>query len=238
MMTPHRLLAALALIGVLAPAAAHAQHEASAAPASQAPTPLTGCAQAQPAVENIIAAASARLESARQSNDPVQMRAAVDDLQAVLRDLRTMLAPCATPGATADPHAGHAMPAAPKPAASPDPHAGHTMPGAKPAAPGTQFPGKKAAPPTSAPKPAKPADPHAGHTMPSPAKPGQPPSKPAPESKEANDTIDPVCGMTVDPGKALSTTYKGKTYHFCSAEDRLRFIRNPETYLKKKESAK
>ena len=41
----------------------------------------------------------------------------------------------------ADPHAGHAMPAA----ASADPHAGHTMPAQAP------------------------ADPHAGHTMPAPA---------------------------------------------------------------------
>jgi YHS domain-containing protein len=34
------------------------------------------------------------------------------------------------------------------------------------------------------------------------------------------------------PDNAPTTTYKGKTYYFCSAAERLRFIRNPETYLK------
>jgi YHS domain-containing protein len=29
-----------------------------------------------------------------------------------------------------------------------------------------------------------------------------------------------------------TTTYKGKAYYFCSAAERLRFIMNPETYLK------
>lgn len=32
---------------------------------------------------------------------------------------------------------------------------------------------------------------------------------------------------------APKTTYKGVTYYFCSAEDRLRSISNPEMYLKK-----
>jgi YHS domain-containing protein len=41
----------------------------------------------------------------------------------------------------------------------------------------------------------------------------------------------------IDPAKAPSATYKGKTYYFCSAADRLRFIRNPETYVKKEPGA-
>jgi YHS domain-containing protein len=41
-----------------------------------------------------------------------------------------------------------------------------------------------------------------------------------------------VCAQPVDPETAPSTTYKGKTYYFCSAADRLRFIMNPETALK------
>ena len=82
----------------------------------------------------------ARLETARQANSPAQMRAAIDDLQGALRDVRVQLAPCAAmstategratttpPGATASPSNMPAMkPAAASPPAA-DPHAGHTM---------------------------------------------------------------------------------------------------------------
>jgi len=193
--------------------------QASNAPSAEL---VAECVAAQRHVSSLADALNGRLEDARQSNRPQQIRAALADLQAALVEIRTRAAACSP------------LQAASQPA---DPHVGHTMPSA-PAPQGATRPGATAPPTAPAPKPAKPADPHAGHTMPGPAKPGQPPSKPAPESKEAKETIDPVCGNTVDPGKALSTTYKGKTYHFCSAEDRLKFIRNPETYLKKKEAAK
>ncbi|WP_305821287.1 hypothetical protein [Massilia brevitalea] len=80
----------------------------------------------------------------------------------------------ATPGhghAThgADPHAGHAMPAA----APADPHAGHAMPVPAPANPhaGHAMPAPAPADPHAGhTMPAQaPADPHAGHTMPAPA---------------------------------------------------------------------
>jgi YHS domain-containing protein len=210
------------LAWIAAPAMAQQEgHQMPARPASsdQSAELVAACVAAQRHVSSLADAVNLRLEDARQSNSPQQMRATLADVQAALVEIRTRAAACSPLQAAseaADPHAGHAMPSAPVP-------------------PTATKPSAAAAP---APKPAKPVDPHAGHTMPSPAKPGQPPSKPAPESKEAKDTVDPVCGDTVDPGKAPRATYEGKTYYFCSAKDRLKFIRNPETYLKKKESAK
>ncbi len=107
--------------------------------AAMTPT-ATSCAQAQATVDQLLAAASARVESARQTNSASEMRSAVDGLQNVVRDVRTQLAPCATLKAE-DPHSGHAVavrqpsasPAAPATAAgAADSHAGH---GAAPAAP-------------------------------------------------------------------------------------------------------
>jgi ketosteroid isomerase-like protein len=84
------------------------------------PTAAT-CAQAQPIVDQLLAAAAARLEAARVSNNAADMRAAIDALQASLRDARTTLAPCAAVKAE-DPHAGHA--AAP-PMSGADSHTAH-----------------------------------------------------------------------------------------------------------------
>ena len=53
------------------------------------------------------------------------------------------------------------------------------------------------------------------------------------EKKAAGKAMDPVCGMEVDASRAQSATYKGKTYYFCSAEDKAKFEKNPEQYLKK-----
>ena len=45
-------------------------------------------------------------------------------------------------------------------------------------------------------------------------------------------TIDPVCGMTVDPARAAgSSVYQGKTYHFCSNGCVAKFEADPEKYL-------
>jgi P-type Cu+ transporter len=44
---------------------------------------------------------------------------------------------------------------------------------------------------------------------------------------------DPVCSMTVNPKKAADkATYKGKTYYFCSKEDKELFMKSPEKYVK------
>ena len=71
---------------------------------------------------------------------------------------------------------------------------------------------------------AKPADPHAGHAAPPPAKPAT--------TKFADDPKRLTCSPPVDPDSAPTTTYKGKAYYFCTAAERLRFILNPERYLK------
>ncbi|MEW4467758.1 heavy metal translocating P-type ATPase [Parasphingorhabdus sp. JC815] len=44
--------------------------------------------------------------------------------------------------------------------------------------------------------------------------------------------MDPVCGMTVDPGKSVHhSEYQDKEYHFCSAGCKSKFAAEPERYL-------
>ena len=44
--------------------------------------------------------------------------------------------------------------------------------------------------------------------------------------------IDPVCGMSVEPGSTpYKTLYKGKIYYFCSPQCKKAFQENPEYYL-------
>jgi P-type Cu+ transporter len=46
-------------------------------------------------------------------------------------------------------------------------------------------------------------------------------------------TIDPVCGMTVDPARAAAKLdYNGETYYFCNPRCLERFKANPESFLK------
>ncbi|MBW3564501.1 MAG: YHS domain-containing protein [Acidobacteria bacterium] len=45
--------------------------------------------------------------------------------------------------------------------------------------------------------------------------------------------VDPVCGMKVDPETAPSATYEGKTYYFCSAEEKAQFEKDPQKYLRR-----
>jgi YHS domain-containing protein len=55
----------------------------------------------------------------------------------------------------------------------------------------------------------------------------------APTAKAAL-VVDPVCGMKVDPKTAAgSSTHAGKTYWFCSKEEKAKFDKNPGAYLKK-----
>src|SRR5262245_41056537 len=113
---------AIALAVGLIPNMAWAQHEGHQMTGTQPPSAeLTQCLRAQPAVENIITAAMQRAEAARLSNSPSDLRAALEHLEAALRDIRTQSAPCATAALSVDPHAGHAMPSTPA-----DPHAGHS----------------------------------------------------------------------------------------------------------------
>jgi ketosteroid isomerase-like protein len=145
------LLAALALL--MSATAAYAQQPA-ATPPTIASAEVMQCAQAQMIVDRLLSTANTRLETARQANSAAEMRAAVDELQATLRDVGAQLAPCASIQPAGDPHAGHTMP---NTAASPAP------PGTPAMKPGSTPPAK------GAPKPSA-ADPHAGHTT-APAKP-------------------------------------------------------------------
>lgn len=49
----------------------------------------------------------------------------------------------------------------------------------------------------------------------------------------AAKVIDPVCGMEVDPATAVKSTHVGKTYYFCSEEEKAKFQKNPEQYTRK-----
>jgi len=43
---------------------------------------------------------------------------------------------------------------------------------------------------------------------------------------------DPVCGMTVDEKSAGSSSYGGRTYHFCSSGCKSEFDKNPAKYAR------
>jgi len=43
---------------------------------------------------------------------------------------------------------------------------------------------------------------------------------------------DPVCSMTVDPKTAEKAVLEGKTYYFCSKEDKAKFEKSPENYVR------
>ena len=213
-----------------APAVDHSAHQTGSADAGME------CMAAQSKVAVTAMAAQGRLELARQTNEPAAMRAALDEALIALGALLSATEPCrlsapmagmdhaamtaqepgapVSPRPQTDPHAGHAPATAPasKPAAKhADPHAGMNMP---------PTPAKPAAKPGARPAP-KAADPHAGHAV-----------TPAASAKVADDPKKLVCSPAIDPDNAPTTTYKGKAYYFCSAAERLRFITNPEAYLK------
>lgn len=108
-----RMLASAGVVALSAAVTVAAQHEGpQTTPAPQPPAAMGAqCVQAQRVVVVTLDAASERLETARQTNSPAAMRAAIDDLQAVLRDVRTRLAGCTPLGTAAEPHAGHTVPA-------------------------------------------------------------------------------------------------------------------------------
>lgn len=50
-------------------------------------------------------------------------------------------------------------------------------------------------------------------------------------TKQQAKTIDPVCGMEVDPKTAEKSVYKGKTSYFCARTEKEAFDKTPEKYL-------
>ncbi|HLE97063.1 MAG TPA: YHS domain-containing protein [Candidatus Thermoplasmatota archaeon] len=41
---------------------------------------------------------------------------------------------------------------------------------------------------------------------------------------------DPVCGMSVDPVKAMAIRHGGRTFYVCSAQCREKFLKAPDKY--------
>ena len=215
-MNIHSLRLVVALTATFVPGVATAQHEAHQAGAGQASPEMLQCARAQPVINNIIAVAMARIESARLTNNPAEMRAAMDHLEATLRDIRAELAPCSAAAAATDPHAGHTMPGMPHvpeaPAAGTPMHHSKMPMGGTPAAKPGAAAGAKPAPPTA------PMD-HSKMPMGGEAQPGQ--------------VMDPINGLMVDPATAPKTTYQGQIYYFSSEETRKEFLENPAKFAKK-----
>lgn len=53
------------------------------------------------------------------------------------------------------------------------------------------------------------------------------------EHAQMKEVSDPVCGMKVDPKTAAAKAeYKGKTYYFCSPDEKVTFEKNPEKFVK------
>jgi YHS domain-containing protein len=62
----------------------------------------------------------------------------------------------------------------------------------------------------------------------------------AQDKKAPKEEQDPVCGMMVNTATAEKTEFKGKTYYFCSLDEKKEFDKAPATYIKveKKETTK
>jgi YHS domain-containing protein len=60
------------------------------------------------------------------------------------------------------------------------------------------------------------------------------------DEKPAKEAQDPVCGMMVETATAPKTEFKGKTYYFCSIDEKKEFDKAPASYIKveKKETTK
>jgi YHS domain-containing protein len=54
---------------------------------------------------------------------------------------------------------------------------------------------------------------------------------------EESEPIDPVCGMTVEPGTGYGKMYFGTLYNFCSRDCLDKFKADPKKYLKKASGA-
>lgn len=98
------------VIALAAPAAA--QHQGHTMPGTQpqAPEQAAACAQNQQQISALIDQVSERIEDARQTNHPSEMRAAIADLQGALATTKRLLQPCAAlAAAPAGQPGGHSM---------------------------------------------------------------------------------------------------------------------------------
>src|SRR5687767_7506232 len=56
-------------------------------------------------------------------------------------------------------------------------------------------------------------------------------------TEASHETVDPVCGMTVDADAPHRATHAGRSFRFCSSECREKFVHAPERYLPAKSEA-
>ena len=107
-MITHTLRLGVAVAVLLTPSLAGAQHEAHrAASPESSNADVAQCLRVQTAIDGIITNAMNRAEASRLSNAPTELRAAVESLEAALRDIRAQSAPCSAAAASADPPAAH-----------------------------------------------------------------------------------------------------------------------------------
>lgn len=50
------------------------------------------------------------------------------------------------------------------------------------------------------------------------------------EKKALGTVVDPVCGMEIDTTAAVTATHQGKTYYFCTEENKAKFLKDPGRY--------
>ena len=214
-------IAAAFLAGLGAAATAFAQHEGHQIPAT--PGGMGACADHSRASLEIIDRAQRRLEESRQTNNPSRMRAAVDDLQQALGELRTHQSLCVSAAAAAAKSAESMQPG--------------SSPGMEMMDHSKMPPGKTKEMDHS--RMDMSSKDHSKMSMPgmnAPAKKAQTASA-SPEGKEMSqgspqtNTKDPVCGMEVGTRATEKATYQGKTYYFCSRADREKFLSDPAPYV-------
>ena len=211
---------AIALSTPIAYARQHEGHQA-AAPVARREALVTQCAQAQGVVTSVLEGGLKRLEDARLSNSPSALRAAADDVQASLIDVRVRLEPCAMMSVAPGGEGGHTMPVVPPvPSVAPappgtEPRSAVPSPGADaprapaPAAPHQHptvapAPRPGAARPTSPSRPAAPAtaDPHAGHATPEAKSSAPAAATPVPSAR----ATQPPGGSRAEAGAAQAMT--------------------------------
>lgn len=191
-------------------------------PPTTAAAEVTQCGQAQMVVDQLLASAMQRLDSARQSNAAADLRAAVDSLQNTMRDARAQLAPCALTQRAA-PMDHSEMPMGSTPAPKPPT-------GAKPPAPAPMDHSKM---PMGNTPPVKPAPVKGGKPGPSGAQVDHSKMQMPTSDAAVPQAVDPVCGLKVDPGSAPHVVHEGNTHYFCSEQHRQLFEKNPSKYLPK-----
>ncbi len=56
--------------------------------------------------------------------------------------------------------------------------------------------------------------------------------------EQKNKVVCPVCSMEVNIIPSPKAEHKGHSYYFCSENDKNKFIRNPEKYIRGEQAAK